>query len=187
MEIANLCNAHDVLDIPIATTRTFGLSARTGGAMKISQVLGMAAIAVLTATSTAMAAPSPTALTIKVGGSIQTNADAGTSGLAAGVDYTFHPSSTLEPINGSIYADLLGRTIGAGVAIRNGGPLYLGAGVGLYNVSASDGQNAAGVGGKVFGGFSVAPLTTLELGYHFLPQVHGINTNTVTLQVGLHL
>jgi hypothetical protein len=98
------------------------------------------------------------------------------------VDYIFHPSSTLEPIDGSFYADLLGRSIGAGLAIHNSGPIYVGAGLGLYSVS-EDSRNSSGVGGKVFGGFDIAPLTTLELGYHFLPQ----DANTVTLQLGLRL
>jgi hypothetical protein len=155
--------------------------------MKISLVLAATTLAALAAGSPALAVPSPTALTIKAGGSIQSNTGAGTSGLAAGLDYVFHPSSTLGPINGSFYADLLGRSIGAGIAIRNSGPIYAGAGLGLYSVSAENSQNAAGVGGKVFGGFAIAPLTTLELGYHFLPQVRGISTNTVTLQLGIHL
>jgi hypothetical protein len=105
-----------------------------------------------------------------------------TSGLAAGLDYILHPSSVLEPINVSAYADLLGRGVGAGLAIRNGGPIYAGAGLGLYSVSS-----VAGVGGKVFGGFDIAPRTTLELGYHFLPQVNGVRENAVTLGIGVHL
>jgi hypothetical protein len=149
--------------------------------MKISHVLAVAGIAFL-ATLSPAAAASPSALTVKVGGSLQSNAGSGTSGLAAGVDYIFHPSSTLEPIDGSFYADLLGRSIGAGLAIHNSGPIYVGAGLGLYSVS-EDSRNSSGVGGKVFGGFDIAPLTTLELGYHFLPQ----NANTVTLQLGLRL
>jgi hypothetical protein len=149
--------------------------------MKISHVLAIAGITFLAALSPAAAA-SPSALTVKVGGSLQNNAGSGTSGLAAGVDYIFHPSSTLEPVNGSFYADLLGRSIGAGLAIRNSGPIYAGAGLGLYSVS-EDSRNSSGVGGKIFGGFDIAPLTTLELGYHILPQ----QANTVTLQLGLRL
>jgi hypothetical protein len=156
--------------------------------MKISHVLGVAGIAFLAAISPAGAAsvPSPSAVTVKVGGSLQSNAGAGTDGLAAGVDYVFHPSSILQPFNASAYADLLGKSVGAGLAIRNGGPVYAGAGIGLYSVSAG-GDTATGVGGKLFGGFDIAPRTTLELGYHFLPQVDGIQTNTVTLGIGLHL
>lgn len=151
--------------------------------MKISQVLGIAAIAVLAAIAPAMAdsMPSPNAVTVKVGGSLQTNS-AGTSGFAAGVDYILHPSSVLSPVNVSAYADLLGRGVGAGLAIRNSGPVYVGGGVGLYSVSS-----VTGLGGKVFGGFNIAPRTTLELGYNFLPQVDGTEANTVTLGVGLHL
>ncbi len=155
--------------------------------MKISHVLSIAGIAVLAAISPALAdAPSPSAVTVKVGGSLQSNADAGTSGFAAGVDYVLHPSSILQPFNASAYADLLGRSVGAGLAVRNAGPVYAGAGLGLYSVSTG-GQNTTGLGGKVFGGFDVAPRTTLELGYNFLPQVEGIHTNTVTLGIGLHL
>lgn len=157
--------------------------------MKISHVLGMAGITFLAAISPACAAsvPSPSAVTVKVGGSLQSNAAAGTAGLAAGVDYVFHPSSILEPFNVSAYADLLGKSVGGGLAVRNGGPVYAGAGIGLYSVSTAGSQTASGVGGKIFGGFDIAPRTTLELGYHFLPQVDGIQTNTVTLGVGLHL
>jgi len=154
--------------------------------MKFSHVMSVAGIAVLAALAPAAAAaavPSPSALTVKVGGSIQNNGS-GTSGLAAGVDYVFHPASTLEPFAGSIYADLLGSSIGAGLAIHNTGPLYAGAGLGVYSVSA-DSQTASGVGAKVFGGFEIAPHTTLELGYHFLPQVRGMSENTATLQLGI--
>jgi hypothetical protein len=151
--------------------------------MKISYLLGVAGIAVLStlAPASADSLPSPSAVTVKVGGSLQSSGG-DTSGLAAGVDYVLHPSSVLEPVNLSAYADLLGRGVGAGLAIRNGGPIYAGAGVGLYSV-----DSAAGLGGKVFGGFSIAPRTTLELGYNFLPQVDGMQRNTVTLAVGLHL
>jgi hypothetical protein len=151
--------------------------------MKISYLLGVAGIAVLSTLAPAGAdsLPSPSAVTVKVGGSLQSSGG-DTSGLAAGVDYVLHPSSVLEPVNLSAYADLLGRGVGAGLAIRNGGPIYAGAGVGLYSV-----DSAAGLGGKVFGGFSIAPRTTLELGYNFLPQVDGMQRNTVTLGVGLHL
>lgn len=158
--------------------------------MKISHVLGVAGIAFLTALSPAVAdsLPSPSAVTVKVGGSLQGSAAAGTSGFAAGVDYVFHPASTLEPFNTSAYADLLGRSVGAGVGLRTGGPVYVGGGVGLYSVSSGSGsQSAGGVGGKLYGGFDIAPRTTLELGYHFLPQLDGINSNAVTVQIGLHL
>jgi hypothetical protein len=151
--------------------------------MKLSHVLGVAAIAALAAIEPASAdsLPSPSAVTVKVGGSLQSAGDA-TSGFAAGLDYVIHPSSVISPVDVSAYADLLGRGIGGGLAIRNAGPVYVGAGVGLYSVSS-----VAGLGGKVFGGFTVAPHTTLELGYNFLPQVNGMRTNTVTLGVGLHL
>ncbi len=151
--------------------------------MKISHVLAMAGIAALTAISPASAdsLPSPSAVTVKVGGSLQSSGGE-TSGFAAGVDYVLHPSSVLQPVNVSAYADLLGRGVGAGLAIRNPGPVYVGAGLGLYSV-----DSVAGIGGKVFGGFNVAPRTTLELGYHFLPQVVGEHSNAVTLGIGLHL
>lgn len=151
--------------------------------MKISHVLGMAAVTVLAAIAPASAdsLPSPNAVTVKVGGSLQSSGS-GTSGFAAGVDYVLHPSSILQPVDTSVYADLLGRGVGAGLAIRNGGPVYVGAGLGLYSVSSQ-----AGLGGKVFGGFNIAPRTTLELGYHFLPHVDGERDNAVTLGVGLHL
>jgi hypothetical protein len=151
--------------------------------MKLSHVLGVAGIAVFAAIAPARAdsLPSPSAVTVKVGGSLQSAGDA-TSGFAAGLDYVVHPSSVISPVNVSAYADLLGKGIGAGLAIRNPGPVYVGAGLGLYSVSS-----VAGVGGKVFGGFNVAPRTSLELGYNFLPQINGMRTNTVTLAVGLHL
>jgi hypothetical protein len=151
--------------------------------MKISHALSMAAITALAAVVPASAdsLPSPNAVTVKVGGSLQSSGD-GTSGFAAGVDYVLHPSSVLEPVNVSAFADLLGRGVGAGLAIRNGGPVYVGAGLGLYSVSS-----VTGLGGKVFGGFNIAPRTTLELGYHFLPQVDGERNSAVTLGVGLHL
>jgi hypothetical protein len=151
--------------------------------MKIPHVLAVAGIAVLAAASPANAdsLPSPSAVKLKVGGSLQSSGG-DTSGFAAGLDYVLHPSSVLEPVNVSAYADLLGRGVGAGLAIRNGGPVYAGAGLGLYSVSS-----VAGLGGKVFGGFNIAPRTTLELGYHFLPSVDGIRENAVTLGVGLHL
>lgn len=143
----------------------------------------MAAISVLAVIAPARAdsLPSPSAATVKIGGSLQSSGD-GTSGFAAGVDYILHPASTLEPINLSLYADLLGKGVGAGLAIRNSGPVYVGAGLGLYSVSS-----VTGLGGKVFGGFSVAPRTTLELGYNFFPQVNGVHNNAVTLALGLHL
>jgi hypothetical protein len=151
--------------------------------MKISHLLGMAGFAMLAAISPARAdsLPSPSAVTVKVGGSLQSNGG-DTSGFAAGLDYVLHPSSVLEPVNVSAYADLLGRGVGAGLAIRNAGPVYAGAGLGLYSVSS-----VAGLGGKVFGGFNIAPRTSLELGYHFLPQIDGVRENAVTLAVGLHL
>lgn len=151
--------------------------------MKISHVLAIAGIAAIAAIAPASAdnLPSPSAVTVKVGGSLQSNGG-DTSGLAAGVDYVLHPSSTLNPVNLSVYADLLGRGVGAGVAVRNGGPVYVGAGLGLYSVSS-----VSGVGGKIFGGFEVAPRTTLELGYHYLPQLNSNHTDAVTLTLGLHL
>lgn len=151
--------------------------------MKISHALGIAAVTILAAIAPASAdsLPSPGAVTVKVGGSLQSGGG-DTSGFAAGVDYALHPSSILEPVNVSAFGDLLGRSVGAGLAIRNGGPVYVGAGVGLYSVSST-----AGLGGKVFGGFNVAPRTTLELGYHFLPHVDGEQNNAVTLGIGLHL
>lgn len=151
--------------------------------MKISHVLGIAAVAIAASILPASAdsLPSPNALTVKVGGSLQSGGS-DTSGFAAGLDYVLQPSSIVQPFNVSLYADLLGRGVGAGFAIRNSGPAYVGAGLGLYSVSS-----VTGLGGKVFGGFDIAPRTTLELGYHFLPQVEGIRSNAVTLGVGLHL
>jgi hypothetical protein len=151
--------------------------------MKISHVLGITAITALAAIAPASAdsLPSPSAFTFKVGGSLQSSGG-GTSGFAAGVDYVLHPSSIFQPVNVSLYADLVGQGIGGGLAVRNPGPVYVGAGVGLYSVNA-----VAGVGGKVFGGFNIAPHTTLELGYHFLPQVQGEHSNALTLGVGFHL
>lgn len=152
--------------------------------MKFSYMLGIAGIAALAAVSPAVASdslPSPSAVTVKVGGSLQSSGG-GTSGFAAGVDYVIRPSSVFSPINTSVYADLLGRGVGAGIAIRNAGPVYIGGGLGLYSV-----DSVAGIGGKVFGGFNVAPHTTLELGYHFLPQVMGEHSNAVTLGIGLRL
>lgn len=149
--------------------------------MKISHALGIAAIAVLAAVAPASAdsGPSPSDFTLKVGGSLQSGGGE-TSGFAAGMDYVLHPSSTLQPLTLSAYADLLGRAVGAGLAVRNGGPMYVGAGLGLYSVNAQ-----GGLGGKVFGGVTIAPRTTLELGYHFLPHSDGDASNAVTLGVGL--
>lgn len=153
--------------------------------MKISHVLASTAFAFLSAACAASAAdlPSPTAFTLKAGVSVESNAKPA-SGFAAGIDYIFHKSSTLEPFNLSVYGDLLGKSGGAGIAIRNGGPAYIGAGVGLYSASLTP-FTSSGFGGKVFGGFSVAPFTSLEFGYHFLPAVRGIQTNTVTAELAL--
>lgn len=130
----------------------------------------------------AQSLPSPSALTLKAGVSVPSNADIGNSGFAFGADYVFHPSTTLEPFNVSFYGDLLGKNGGAGVAIRNAGPAYIGAGIGLYSTSVNAGS-ATGFGGKVFGGFDIAPHTALEIGYHVLPKVAGIDTNVVSAQL----
>jgi hypothetical protein len=143
----------------------------------------------------AQSLPSPSALTVKAGVSVESNASANQAGLALGVDYAFHPASTLEPFALSFYADLLGKSGGIGVAIRNAGPAYIGAGAGLYSTSltyAAGGAGgtsnvngtATGFGGKVFAGFDVAPHTTLEFGYHVLPRVNSINANTISAQLG---
>lgn len=162
----------------------------------------MSGFAFLSAASAAAAAdlPSPTAFTVKGGVSVESNASPQNAGFSAGVDYIFHPSSTLQPFNTSFYGDLLGKSGGVGVAIRNGGPVYIGAGAGFYSVSvtpshgcgALPGDNCAnptytssGLGGKVFGGFGIAPFTSLEIGYHFLPAANGIQTNTVTAQLAV--
>lgn len=127
--------------------------------------------------------PSPSALTLKAGVSVPSNADVQNSGFALGADYIFHPSSLLEPFNLSVYADLLAKSGGAGVAIRNAGPVYIGAGAGFYSTSVNAGS-ASGFGGKVFGGFDIAPHTTLEFGYHVLPKLNGVDTNVMSAQVG---
>ena len=149
----------------------------------------MTAVATLGATTVARAdIPSPTALTVKAGANIQTNAAASNSGFSGGLDYIFHPSSTLEPFNASFYGDLLGKSVGLGVAIRNAGPVYIGAGAGFYSVSISPAGRtltSSGLGGKVFGGFGLAPFTSLELGYHFMPAASGIQTNSVTAQLAV--
>lgn len=169
--------------------------------MKICHALVMTSVTLLSATCAASAAdvPSVSAFTLKAGVSAESNAKPLT-GFAAGVDYIFRPSSTLEPFNLSLYGDLLGKSGGAGVAIRNAGPLYVGAGVGLYSVSltttgggsqlpgggsANPTYTSSGFGGKVFGGFGIAPFTSLELGYHVLPAAHGIQTNTFTAQLAV--
>lgn len=169
--------------------------------MKIPHVLVMAGVALLSATCAAPAAdvPSVSAFTLKGGVSVESNAKPLT-GFAGGIDYIFRPSSTLEPFNLSVYGDLLGKSGGAGIAIRNAGPLYIGAGVGLYSVSLTTSGGGAqlpgggggnptftssGFGAKVFGGFGIAPFTSLELGYHFLPAASGIQTNTVTAQLAV--
>jgi hypothetical protein len=168
--------------------------------MKIPHVLAMTGVALLSATCAAPAAdvPSVSAFTLKGGASVESNAKPLT-GFAGGIDYILRPSSTLEPFNLSIYGDLLGKSGGAGIAIRNAGPLYIGAGVGIYSVSLTPsggggpalpgGGNptytSSGFGGKVFGGFGIAPFTSLELGYHFLPAANGYQTNTVTAQLAV--
>lgn len=144
--------------------------------------------------------PSPSAVTIKAGVGIESNA-VHNAGFAGGVDYIFHPSSALQPFNVSIYGDLLGNnSFGLGAAIRNSGPFYVGAGAGIYSMSVTPGGGcqalpgggcsnttltSSGLGGKVFGGFSVAPFTSLELGYHFTPAANGIQTNVVTAQLAV--
>lgn len=170
--------------------------------MKTLAFVMLAAVASLGATAEASAAdlPSPGALTLKAGGEVQTTAAAGNAGFALGADYVFHPSSLLEPFNLSFYGDLLGKSFGAGVAIRNGGPAYIGAGVGLYSVSISPGggcpvivpggcvqptYTSSGFGGKVFGGFSIAPHVSVELGYNVMPQAHSIQTNAVSGELAL--
>ena len=81
----------------------------------------------------------------------------------------------------SFYGDLLGKNAGGiGVAVRNGGPAYIGAGIGLYSVSST-----TGLGGKVFGGFHVAPFTSMELGYNIMPSTHGVQSNSVTAELAL--
>lgn len=131
--------------------------------------------------------PSPSAFTIKGGLLAQSSSAAGNASFSIGADYVVHPSSTLDPINGSVYLDVLGKSVGGGIAIRNAGPVYVGAGVGFYSVSISPGPTytSSGFGGKIFGGFTVAPHTAVELGYHILPQAGGIDTNGVTAQVAL--
>ncbi|HVA26877.1 MAG TPA: hypothetical protein VNF68_01770 [Candidatus Baltobacteraceae bacterium] len=165
-------------------------------------VLIIAALSSLSMSAAAAASgiPSPTAITVKAGGEVQTASAAGTGGVALGADYIFHPSSLIEPFNLSLYGDLLGKSFGAGVAIRNGGPVYVGAGAGFYSVSISPGGGCAvlpgggcsqptytssGLGGKVFGGFAVAPFVSVELGYHIMPQAHGIQTNAVSGELTL--
>jgi hypothetical protein len=168
---------------------------------KFCLFLACAAAASLSpAPAQAQSLPSPSALTVKAGVSAESNATLNQTGLALGVDYAFHPASALEPFAVSFYADLLGKSGGAGIAIRNAGPAYIGAGAGLYSTSlthayggpAGGGSNAnagtaTGFGGKIFAGFDVAPHTTLELGYHVLPQVNGISANTISAELGFRL
>lgn len=174
-----------------------------GAGMKMLSVFVLATVASLGTIGSAAAAgvPSPSAFTLKAGGEVQTSSAAGNGGFALGADYIFHPSSVIEPFNLSFYGDLLGKSFGAGVAIRNGGPIYVGAGVGLYSVSITPSTVCAGppgaggctqltyssngFGGKLFGGFSVAPHTSIELGYNVMPQTHGIQTNTVSAELAL--
>jgi hypothetical protein len=150
------------------------------------------------AAAAAQSLPSPSALTLKAGLSVQYNA--ASPAAAGGIDYIFHPASLVEPFDGSFYADIFGKSGGAGIAIRNGGPAYIGAGVGLYSVSlaptpacpaaigplgcARPTYSATGAGGKIFGGFVIAPHATLELGYHVLPKAGGLQADTVTAQLG---
>ena len=159
-----------------------------GACMKVLSVFILATVASLGSLAAASAAdvPSPSAFTLKAGGEVQTSSAAGNGSFALGADYIFHPSSIIEPFNLSFYGDLLGKSFGAGVAIRNGGPIYVGAGVGFYSVSITPSAfTANGFGGKLFGGFSVAPHTSIELGYNVMPQTHGIQTNTVSAEWAL--
>jgi len=170
--------------------------------MKVYHVIMLFTVILLNMACAARAAdlPSPGAITIKAGVGIESNA-VHNAGFAGGIDYIFHPSSTLQPFNVSLYGDLLNNSsFGLGVAIRNSGPFYVGAGAGIYSMSvtpaggcqALPGGGCAnrtftsnGLGGKVFGGFSVAPFTSLELGYDFTPAANGIQTNVVTAQLAV--
>jgi hypothetical protein len=156
----------------------------------------------LTCAAVASDVPTPSALTIKAGAGAESNAK-NVVGFAGGIDYIFHPSGTLQPFNASVYADFLGHSsFGFGVAIRNAGPAYIGAGAGLYSMSvtppgggpvfigggsSSPTYTASGFGGKLFGGFSVAPLTSVELAYHFTPYTHGYQTNVLTAELAVRL
>lgn len=168
---------------------------------KFSVLVVLVASCILSASAAARAGaiPSPTAFTFKAGGSLEANASS-PFGLALGADYIFHPSSLLEPFNASVYVDVLGKSAGGGIAIRNGGPLYAGEGIGYYSVSLSPSIacggppgagcgpttfTSSGFGGKLFGGFKIAPFTSVELGYHFLPQAGGYQTTTLSAELAL--
>jgi hypothetical protein len=172
--------------------------------MKAFGLPAVTAALFLLALSPALAATasSPDALTIRVGGFVQTDSTAGDAGFAGGIDYALRPASALQPFVVSAYGDILGRSLGAGVSIRNSGPLYIGAGAGFYNTSISPkgggaasippfgssplpAYTASGVGGKVYGGFELAPHTTLEIGVHFLPQADQIDSNVFTAEFGI--
>jgi hypothetical protein len=144
--------------------------------------------------------PSPSQFTLKVGGGVQSNA-AQSLVFAAGADYAIIPATKLTPVNVSLYADLFGKSGGGGIAVRNTGNTYVGAGLGYYSVSITPPYGGpagllgptpqttftgSGAGGKVFAGFSAAGLS-FELGYHFLPNAGSYQTNTVTAQLALHL
>ncbi|HLI95424.1 MAG TPA: hypothetical protein VKT72_04955 [Candidatus Baltobacteraceae bacterium] len=80
---------------------------------------------------------SPSAFTIKGGLLAQSSSAAGNAWFSIGADYVVHPSSTLDPINGSVYLDVLGKSVGGGIAIRNAGPVYVGAAVSAERSSAA--------------------------------------------------
>lgn len=168
--------------------------------MKIRWVSLAAALALAALPVSALAGPGN--LTLKAGGFVHADSNAGNAGLALGVDDVVRPAGTLQPLAFSLYGDLFQKSVGAGVAIRSIGPAYLGAGIGIYDANVT--QNGAcpggvpggscsvsfsqtGFGGKIFGGFSVAPHTGLEIAYTKLPAVNGINTNTVSAELTFRL
>jgi hypothetical protein len=172
--------------------------------MKILYILVAAGVAFLGANCMASAAdaPSPAALTIKAGAGAESNAAPRLVDFSGGIDYLIHPSATV-PLNTSLYADFLGHSsFGLGAAIRNAGPAYFGAGVGFYSMSvtppgggpacigcggSSPTFTSSGFGGKVFGGFHVAPFTAVELAYHFTPYAQGYQTNVLTAQLAVRM
>ncbi len=158
---------------------------------------------------TTMTQPVQRPLAVKAGVFFPTGSHGSSSGggsqFAVGADYAITKTATANPILPSVYVDYNGGThnggrlytVGAGAAVRtylgtpgtNGSSPYVGAGIGVYDISArkdgsTESKSQLKVGGKIFLGTDLSSGFFVEASYQLLPSVAQVNPTGLAVQVG---
>jgi hypothetical protein len=124
----------------------------------------------------------------------------GNTEFFGGVDYLLSTTHGRNPSAAGLYFDYMTGTQrsgyvhagGLGLTFRTRGPVYTGAGFGIYNTavrtpSGTQSGNSTGGGGKVFVGFDLGDQAALQIDYHFAPTALGVSPNGLGVEIGYRL